>query len=115
MGRGDDGDIDALELRRADALDCSIFERAQQLRLDGERELADFVEEEGSALSGLEHAGLGVDGAGEGAAHVAEQLALEKRVDDRGAVIVTKGRPRPGPGWVNASAPRPMPGPVGPE
>ena len=86
IGRRDDGDIDALELQRADALDFSIFERAQQLRLDGERELADFVEEEGSALSGLEHAGLGVDGAGEGAAHVAEQLALEKRVDDRGAV-----------------------------
>ena len=79
-------DVHALGLQRADALHLAVLERAQQLGLHRQRQLADLVEEQRAAVRRLEHAGLRFDGAGERAAHVAEQLALEQRVDDRRAV-----------------------------
>ena len=45
-----------------------------------ERQLADLVEEHRAAVGRLEQAGLAPDRAGEGAALVAEQLALEQRL-----------------------------------
>ena len=50
----------------------------EQLRLRRRRHLADLVEEDGAAVRRLEQAGLGRLGAGERAALVAEQLALEQ-------------------------------------
>ncbi len=93
VGRRDDGDVDSLRLQGADALHFAVFERAQQLGLHRQGQLADFVEEQRAALCGLEHSRLRLDRAGERAAHVAEQLALEQRVHDRRAVDRHK-RPR---------------------
>src|SRR6185295_3274280 len=75
-----------LRLQRADALDLSRLENAQQLRLHGQRQLADLVEEQRAAVGRLEQPRLVVGRAGERAAHVPEQLALEQRFDDGGAV-----------------------------
>ena len=81
-----DVDVDPPRLERTDAVDFAELQHAQQLRLHRQRQLADLVEEQRAAVGQLEQARLVVGGAGERAAHVAEQLALEQRLDDRRAV-----------------------------
>jgi hypothetical protein len=54
-------------------------------------DLADLVEEEGAAVGELEAAGAARDGAGEGAALVAEELAFDQAGRDRGAVDLDEG------------------------
>ena len=70
----------------ADALDLALLEDAQELRLDLQRQLADLVEEERAPVGQLEEADPPGDGAGEGALLVAEELALDQPLGDRGAV-----------------------------
>src|SRR5262249_60159836 len=70
----------------ANPLEPLLFERAQDLRLEGERQIADLVEEERAAVRQLEFAGLAVLRAGEGALLVAEQFRLEQRLGDRRTV-----------------------------
>ena len=86
IGRGDDADVDVDRPRTAEALDLAVLQHAQELRLELERQLADLVEEERAAIGQLEAAGLRRVRAGEGAALVAEQLALDQRRRQRGAV-----------------------------
>src|SRR6266704_1333425 len=77
VGGGDHADVDAAGAGGADALELAGFEDAQQLGLEIDRHVGDLVEEEAAAVGQLEAAyavGLGV---GEGAAHVAEELAVE--------------------------------------
>jgi hypothetical protein len=73
-------------LERADALDLLVLEGAEELGLGGDGHVADFVEEEGAVVGGFEEARLIAISAGEGAADVAEELALEEGFDDGGAV-----------------------------
>ncbi len=61
-------------------------EHAQQLHLRGEADLADLVEEDRAAVRHLEEPGLGAVGAGERAALVAEQLALQQALLQRRAL-----------------------------
>src|SRR5690606_38966876 len=58
----------------------------QELRLQIDPELADLVEEDGAAAGRLEGADAPLLGAGEGAALVAEELALDQVGRDRAAV-----------------------------
>jgi hypothetical protein len=55
-----------------------LLERAQQLHLHLDRDLADLVEEERALVGELEAPGLAADRAGEGALLVAEELALDE-------------------------------------
>ena len=57
VGGGDDAHVDACARSRADALDLALLQRAQQLRLQRERQLADLVEEQRAAVGDLELAG----------------------------------------------------------
>ena len=75
----------------ADAARSALLEHAQQLRLHRRRQLADLVEEERAAVRRLEAADAPLARAGEGAALVAEELALEQRLRDRGAVHDDEG------------------------
>jgi hypothetical protein len=52
VGGGDDADADASRLRVAQRVDPAGLEEAEQLGLDLEREVADFVEEDGAARGG---------------------------------------------------------------
>ena len=70
----------------ADALNFAGLEEAQQHDLHARAHLADFVEEDGAVRRHLEQAGLVAVRAGEAAAHVAEELGLEQRVGQAGAV-----------------------------
>ena len=49
VGRGDDADVDLLGLAVADAEDDPLLQRAQQLHLQLQRQLADLVEEQRAA------------------------------------------------------------------
>ena len=62
-----------------EALELALLQDPQQLGLGVHRELANLVEEERAAVGHLEAARQSVRGAGEGAALVAEQLALQER------------------------------------
>ena len=87
MGRADDADVDAGALAvGADRLDLAGLEEAEQQRLHPQRHLADFVEEDRAAVGDLQQARPVAVGVGEAALDVAEQLGLEQRVGQAGAV-----------------------------
>ena len=58
VGGGDEAHVDVDGLDAADALELALLQRAQQLHLHLDRDLADLVEEEGAAVGQLEAAGL---------------------------------------------------------
>ena len=76
--RRDHPDVDADVRESANALEALLLEEAQQLGLEPGRHLADLVEEHRAAVRRLEQALLLDPGIGEGAALVAEELALEQ-------------------------------------
>src|SRR5690606_20804046 len=82
-----DADVDAARLAAAaEALDLTLLQHAQELHLHVAADLADLVEEQRAAVRRLEAAIARDGGAGERALLVAEQLGLEDRLRDRGAV-----------------------------
>ena len=86
IGGGDDLDVDLLRNRRADRRHLVLLQHAQQLGLQLERHLADFVEKDDAARGSAEHAQAAAGGAGKRAFLVAEQLALGQRRGEGGAV-----------------------------
>ena len=84
--RTHDPDIDRSRLAFTDAAHDAFLEHAQQRRLQAQAHLADLVEEHRAALRRLEEARARGVGAGERAARMTEQLALEKLLADRRAV-----------------------------
>src|SRR5271163_552238 len=84
--RRDYSRVDVDRALAADPLEVLILQEAQKLGLEGGRQVGNFVEENGAAVSRLEPARLVLDRAGERAAHVAEQLALEQLLRQRGAI-----------------------------
>ena len=64
-GRGDDADVGVARARAAEALELALLQDAQQLRLDFERQVADFVEKQRAVVGELEPPDLGGGGAGE--------------------------------------------------
>src|SRR6185436_16671026 len=69
-----------------DAAELALLQKAQQLRLRAERHLADLVEEQRPAVRGLDQPRAIAIGAGERAAHVSEELALDQVLRQRRAV-----------------------------
>ena len=86
VGRRDQAEVDLDRLLGADRIDLAFLQRAQQLHLRVERQLADLVEEQRAAVGFLELADALVDGAGERALLVAEQDALDEVLGDGAAV-----------------------------
>src|SRR5690606_27563267 len=84
--RRDDPDVDVDRLVVPEPPDLAFLDGPQQLRLERRRRLGDLVEEERPAVRLLEEALARADGAGERAAHVTEELALEQRLADGRAV-----------------------------
>src|SRR5262249_27476916 len=76
----DDSLVGANGLRTAEPFELAKLKHTQELCLRGERELAHFVQEEGSPLSELEAPLLPRVRAREGASLVAEELGLEQRL-----------------------------------
>ncbi len=86
VGRGDDPGVDLLGVVVADPLELALLQDAEQLDLELGRGAVDLVEEDAAGVGRLEPAGAVVDGAGERALDVAEQLALEQALGQRAAV-----------------------------
>ena len=68
------------------ALELALLQHAQQLHLQRRAHRAHFVEEERALVRLLEPSLPVADGAGERAAHVAEELRFEQRLGNRAAV-----------------------------
>ena len=100
-------------LRAAEALDCRSSSTRSSLTCTVRRAVADLVEED-RPVGELEAPGLAVARAGERALLVAEQLALEQRLGQRGAVDATIGRAAAGALLVDYVASSSLPVPVSP-
>ncbi len=61
----------------AEGRDFAGFEKAEELGLQVEAEVADLVEEQGAVAGGADDAEVVAIGAGEGAAAVAKELAFD--------------------------------------
>ncbi len=77
--RGDDAHVDLAIAAGAERLDLLAIDRAQKARLQVERQLADLVDEQRAPVRLHEGAVARRVRAGEGAARVTEQLALDER------------------------------------
>jgi hypothetical protein len=86
VGGRDDAHVHRQRRRAADALDLALLEGAQELRLEARVHLAHLVQEEGAARGLLEAPDTAAVGAREGPLLVPEELALEERLGDGGAV-----------------------------
>ena len=86
MGGAQQPHVDRQLGHRADRPHRALLDRAQQLRLHRQRQVADLVEEQRAAVGGLEEALAVVVRAGERALAVAEELGLEQVLGDRAAV-----------------------------
>ena len=84
--RRHDADVHLQRHGAADAFEALLLQRAQDLRLQRQRQVADFVEEQRAAVRELELARLPRRRAGERALLVTEELGLEQRLGNRGAV-----------------------------
>jgi hypothetical protein len=83
---GDDADVDLDRAAGSDRHDLALLQDAEQRRLRAHRQVADLVEEERAAVCAADQPGPVLAGAGEGAALVTEELALDQRVRNRPAV-----------------------------
>ena len=91
IGGRDDAHIDLHRPLGADRIDFAFLQRAQQLDLHVEPQLADLVEEQRAAIGFLEFAQMLVGGAGEGALLVAEQDAFDQVLGDGAAIDGDEG------------------------
>src|SRR5207248_6428910 len=73
-------------VRPADPAVFLLLERAQQLGLQVERDLSDFVQEQGPPVGQLHQPGLGSDGPSECALLMAEELGFQQALWQRGTV-----------------------------
>ena len=110
---GDDADVDGSKAFDPPTLFTALLgERAQELRLHVDGELAELVEEERAAVGLGERADALVDGAGERAPLVAEEGALGERRGDGAAVDDDEGLARRGlaswMAWATSSLPVPV-------
>src|SRR5207247_8989032 len=86
VGGRDDPDVDVKLFAAADATERVVLKDPQELGLHRNLQLGDLVEEEGAPVGELEAAEPPLDRSREGAALVSENLALDKRLGNGGAV-----------------------------
>lgn len=91
VGGGDDAGVDLLGAVVADAFELAFLEDSEESDLKLWVEGSDFVEEDGSALGGLETACFIADSACEGAFDVAEKFGFEELGGECSAVDADEG------------------------
>src|SRR5271165_5313141 len=91
VGSREHADIDGGLAFRPKATQLAVFEHPQQLRLGGDRHLADFVEQQSAALGEFKASGAAIERSRESAFLVAENLAFDERLGNGGAVDGDKG------------------------
>lgn len=91
IGGGDQTDIDGDGANATEAFERFFLEGTEKLGLEVERDVADFIEEEGAAVGHFEASDLLGKRAGEGATFVAEEFAFEETGGNGGAVECDEG------------------------
>jgi hypothetical protein len=91
VGRRDEPDVDSPRFGSSDLHELARLDDAQQLRLERRAQLRQLVDEEGARVRPCEDALAMIDGAGERAADVAEQVALEESLGHRRAIEGDEG------------------------
>ena len=86
MCRREQTDVDRLGLGGTDRAHDAFLQYAQQLDLQGERHVADFVEKERAAVGRLEKADPAGASAGKGALGMAEEFGFEQLFGNGAAV-----------------------------
>ena len=82
----DHANVERYLVPASQSLHCSLLQGPQKLHLQVWRQVANLVQEYGTACGTLERPGLIVDGPGERPAHVTEQFILDKTGGEPGAV-----------------------------
>lgn len=114
VGSGDDAYIDLVRVVAAERANLAFLQHAQQLGLERQGHVADFVEQQGSAIRGIEQPGTIALGTGKGALAVAEQLAFQQVSGNAAQFCTTNACARRGPySWI-ARATTSLPVPVSP-
>ena len=90
----DDASVGAECFGTPDALELALLKDAEDLGLGRERQLCDFIEEEGPTGGTLEAPGLLAVGSGEGALLMTEQLAFDQALWQRPTVDTDQGAGR---------------------
>ena len=90
MGRGDHAGVEAVGLA-ADGRHDALFDRAQNFALHRHRHVADLVEQQRAARGFAKGADAIRRGAGEGAFHMSEKLALQQICGDGCAIDRDEG------------------------
>src|SRR5262249_24106100 len=88
---GDNADVDVDGLRSAHAFKAALFENTEKLGLAGEREFANFVEEESATLGELDLADFAVAGSRESAAFVPEKFVVDEIFGNGSAIERDEG------------------------
>ena len=84
--RRHDPNINLQGYRTPNPLESSLLDRPQDLRLERERQITDLIKEERAAVGHLELAWLSGNRTGERSLLISEQLRLQQRFRNRGAV-----------------------------
>ncbi len=92
VGGRDDAHVRVARAALADALEALVLQEAQELGLQGRRDLADLVEEQRAALGGLDPAGLVADRAVNAPAACPKSSLASSSSDSVGQLTVTNGR-----------------------
>ena len=95
-GTGEDAHVYVDGITRADARDLLPLQDPEQLRLQLEGQLADFIEKDRPSVGALERADAAPVRAGERAAFVTEQLAFDQLGGQRRTIDLHEGSGAPG-------------------
>jgi hypothetical protein len=88
-------DRDLARLRRTHRTHLALLESAEQLGLNGSRELAHFVEKEHATVCSFEQSGPTIRRAGKAPLLVSKELAVDECLGETGAVESDEGLVRP--------------------
>src|SRR2546421_10536143 len=80
VGCGNHTNIESDFLLSAETADLSVFEHAEELRLQRDGHFTDFIQEERAAVGELETSLPDADSTGKGAFLVTKNLALDQRL-----------------------------------
>ena len=95
VGRGNQADIHLDGMDPAHAFELTLLQHPQQLHLQRGSQFADFVEKNHASIGHFQPAFLQRSGSGKCSTLVAEQIAFQKRLWNRGAIDGHKRLARP--------------------
>jgi hypothetical protein len=87
--------VNLMRVGAAEAFKLSLLENPQQLGLQGERKIADFIKEERPSVSRLEPSEPLRESTSEGSLFMAKEFAFQKICRDRSAIQLYKRAPTP--------------------